>query len=179
MAGRVIDLNSDLGEGFGAWELGPDEELLGLISSANVACGFHGGDPRVMERTVAACLLAVAALPAVVAAMPDYSPPAGRSAVRSADRGTSGSAVAGRVAPRRVSQVAKGFPSACTAVVSDSLSMDPLLDCGPATVTATVAVSCPTELPLHVVFVIGRHLAMEDHLSEVKSEIEQSLKGQE
>ena len=51
---RVIDLNSDLGEGFGAFRAGPDEELFGLISSANVACGFHGGDPRVMERTVAA-----------------------------------------------------------------------------------------------------------------------------
>jgi len=53
--GRRVDLNSDLGEGFGAYRLGPDEALLELISSANVACGFHGGDPRVMERTVAAC----------------------------------------------------------------------------------------------------------------------------
>lgn len=52
---RTIDLNSDLGEGFGAYRLGPDDDLLGLVSSANVACGFHGGDPRVMERTVAAC----------------------------------------------------------------------------------------------------------------------------
>ena len=52
--GRVIDLNSDLGEGFGAYRLGPDEELFPLISSANVACGFHAGDPRVMARTVAA-----------------------------------------------------------------------------------------------------------------------------
>ncbi len=52
--GRAIDLNSDLGEGFGAYRIGPDEELFGLISSANVACGFHAGDPRVMERTVAA-----------------------------------------------------------------------------------------------------------------------------
>ncbi len=51
---HAIDLNSDLGEGFGAYRIGPDEELFGLISSANVACGFHGGDPRVMERTVAA-----------------------------------------------------------------------------------------------------------------------------
>ncbi len=53
--GGSIDLNSDLGEGFGAWRLGPDDDLLRLISSATVACGFHGGDPRVMERTVAAC----------------------------------------------------------------------------------------------------------------------------
>ncbi len=53
---RVIDLNSDLGEAFGAHRIGFDEELFDLISSANVACGFHGGDPRVMERTVAACV---------------------------------------------------------------------------------------------------------------------------
>ena len=52
--GHVIDLNSDLGEGFGAYRLGPDDELFPLISSANVACGFHAGDPRVMARTVAA-----------------------------------------------------------------------------------------------------------------------------
>lgn len=50
---RSIDLNSDLGESFGAYRIGADEDLLGLISSANVACGFHGGDPREMERTVA------------------------------------------------------------------------------------------------------------------------------
>jgi UPF0271 protein len=54
MTGRSIDLNSDLGEGFGPWRLGPDDELLNLVSSANIACGFHGGDPRIMERTVAA-----------------------------------------------------------------------------------------------------------------------------
>jgi UPF0271 protein len=51
---RIIDLNSDLGEAYGAYSIAPDEELFELISSANVACGFHGGDPRVMERTVAA-----------------------------------------------------------------------------------------------------------------------------
>ncbi|MGI8644459.1 MAG: LamB/YcsF family protein [Thermomicrobiales bacterium] len=50
---RMIDLNSDLGESFGAYAIGGDDELFDLISSANVACGFHGGDPRVMERTVA------------------------------------------------------------------------------------------------------------------------------
>ena len=49
----TIDLNSDLGESFGAYEIGGDADLFDLISSANVACGFHGGDPRVMERTVA------------------------------------------------------------------------------------------------------------------------------
>jgi UPF0271 protein len=49
----MIDLNSDLGEGFGVWRLGDDEALLGIVSSANAACGFHAGDPSIM-RTVAA-----------------------------------------------------------------------------------------------------------------------------
>ena len=53
VAGR-IDLNSDLGEGYGAWALGDDLALLDVVTSANVACGFHAGDPRTMERTVAA-----------------------------------------------------------------------------------------------------------------------------
>jgi UPF0271 protein len=48
-----IDLNSDLGESFGVWERGADESLLQVISSANVACGFHAGDPNVMRATVA------------------------------------------------------------------------------------------------------------------------------
>ncbi len=48
-----IDLNSDMGEGFGNYPGGPDNDLLPLVSSANIACGFHAGDPRVMERTVA------------------------------------------------------------------------------------------------------------------------------
>jgi UPF0271 protein len=46
-----IDLNSDLGEGFGRWELGDDEALLSIVTSANVACGFHAGDPTIMRRT--------------------------------------------------------------------------------------------------------------------------------
>jgi UPF0271 protein len=45
-----LDLNSDLGEGFGAWRLGDDEALLGVVTSANVACGFHAGDPVTMHR---------------------------------------------------------------------------------------------------------------------------------
>jgi UPF0271 protein len=49
-----VDLNSDLGEGFGAWSLGDDLALLDVVTSANVACGFHAGDPRTLERTVAA-----------------------------------------------------------------------------------------------------------------------------
>ncbi|HVA37486.1 MAG TPA: 5-oxoprolinase subunit PxpA [Candidatus Dormibacteraeota bacterium] len=52
MAGRVVDLNCDMGESFGAWKMGDDERMFPSISSANVACGFHGGDPRVMARTV-------------------------------------------------------------------------------------------------------------------------------
>jgi len=47
-----IDLNADLGEGFGRYRLDSDLELLGLVSSANVACGFHAGDPVVMRETV-------------------------------------------------------------------------------------------------------------------------------
>ena len=48
----VIDLNSDLGESFGRWTLGEDAELMKSISSANVACGYHAGDPVVMRSTV-------------------------------------------------------------------------------------------------------------------------------
>lgn len=46
-----IDLNSDVGEGYGAWPGGPDVELLPLLTSANVACGAHAGDPLTMRRT--------------------------------------------------------------------------------------------------------------------------------
>ncbi len=49
---KVIDLNSDVGESFGNYTLGLDEEVVPLISSANIACGFHAGDPGVMRRTV-------------------------------------------------------------------------------------------------------------------------------
>ncbi|GAA2844122.1 UPF0271 protein [Actinoplanes cyaneus] len=45
-----IDLNADLGEGFGAWRLGDDDALLDVVTSANVACGFHAGDPSTMHR---------------------------------------------------------------------------------------------------------------------------------
>jgi UPF0271 protein len=44
-----IDLNSDLGESFGVWKLGDDEAMLELVTSANVACGFHAGDPSIMR----------------------------------------------------------------------------------------------------------------------------------
>ncbi|MET8141440.1 5-oxoprolinase subunit PxpA [Sphaerisporangium sp. NPDC005288] len=49
----TVDLNSDLGEGFGRWSLGDDEALLSVVTSANVACGFHAGDPTIMRRTCA------------------------------------------------------------------------------------------------------------------------------
>ncbi|MUM16920.1 LamB/YcsF family protein [Mycobacterium sp. CBMA271] len=46
-----IDLNADLGEGFGAWRLGDDEAMLDVVTSANLACGFHAGDPATLHRT--------------------------------------------------------------------------------------------------------------------------------
>lgn len=49
---KQVDLNCDMGESFGPWKMGDDEHVLRHISSANVACGFHGGDPRVMLQTV-------------------------------------------------------------------------------------------------------------------------------
>ena len=53
---RTVDLNSDVGEGYGAWPGGPDRELMKIITSANIACGFHAGDPSIMRRT---CEMAV------------------------------------------------------------------------------------------------------------------------
>lgn len=50
-----IDLNCDLGESFGAYRIGMDEQVLPLITSANVACGFHAGDPQTMAKTAALC----------------------------------------------------------------------------------------------------------------------------
>jgi 5-oxoprolinase (ATP-hydrolysing) subunit A len=47
---RTVDLNADLGEGFGVWRLGDDDALLDVVTSANVACGFHAGDPSTMRR---------------------------------------------------------------------------------------------------------------------------------
>jgi UPF0271 protein len=63
-----IDLNADLGEGFGRWRAGADAELFPLITSANVACGFHAGDPVLMRET---CALA-AAHGVVIGAHPGY-----------------------------------------------------------------------------------------------------------
>jgi UPF0271 protein len=46
----AIDLNADLGEAFGVWSMGDDEAMLDLVTSANIACGFHAGDPSTMRR---------------------------------------------------------------------------------------------------------------------------------
>ncbi len=51
-----IDMNCDMGESFGAWKMGSDEEILPFVSSANIACGYHAGDPATMRKTVAAAL---------------------------------------------------------------------------------------------------------------------------
>lgn len=53
-----VDLNADLGEGFGPWRMADDAALLGIVSSANIACGFHAGDPEVMDATLRAALAA-------------------------------------------------------------------------------------------------------------------------
>jgi UPF0271 protein len=51
-----IDLNCDMGESFGAWKMGQDDEVLPYVTSANIACGFHAGDPTIMRKTVKAAL---------------------------------------------------------------------------------------------------------------------------
>ena len=51
-----VDLNADMGESYGRWTLGDDEALMPHLASANIACGFHGGDPHVMRKTVALAL---------------------------------------------------------------------------------------------------------------------------
>jgi UPF0271 protein len=53
---RTVDLVADLGEGFGAYQMGDDNALLDILTSANIACGFHAGDPRIMDATVKACV---------------------------------------------------------------------------------------------------------------------------
>lgn len=56
MGARSIDLVADVGEGFGSYRLGDDAQILRSLTSANVACGFHSGDPRTMAASVQACL---------------------------------------------------------------------------------------------------------------------------
>ncbi len=53
---KRINLNADLGESFGPWVMGDDDALLDIVTSANLACGFHAGDPDVMRRTLRACV---------------------------------------------------------------------------------------------------------------------------
>ncbi|KCB22692.1 LamB/YcsF family protein [Bordetella hinzii] len=53
---KTLDLNCDMGESYGAWPMGNDAAVLPLVSSANIACGFHGGDPGTMRKTVALAL---------------------------------------------------------------------------------------------------------------------------
>lgn len=55
-AQTTLDLNCDMGESYGAWKMGNDEAVLGYVSSANIACGFHGGDPSTLRKTVAAAI---------------------------------------------------------------------------------------------------------------------------
>ncbi|GAA1839356.1 LamB/YcsF family protein [Microlunatus capsulatus] len=57
-AGTRVDLNADLGESYGRWTLGDDAALLSVVTSANVACGFHAGDPLTLQRTCAAAVAA-------------------------------------------------------------------------------------------------------------------------
>lgn len=68
-----LDLNSDLGEGYGPWAMGDDAALLGIVSSANVACGGHAGDPDQMFRT----LVQAKERGVVVGAHPGYADPLG------------------------------------------------------------------------------------------------------
>ena len=49
---KTIDINCDMGESYGAWKMGADDEVMPFISSANIACGFHGGDPATIRKTV-------------------------------------------------------------------------------------------------------------------------------
>ena len=58
----AIDLNSDLGESYGAYTMGRDADIIPLVSSANVACGFHAGDPTTMDKTAKVCKAAGAAI---------------------------------------------------------------------------------------------------------------------
>ena len=63
-----IDINADAGEGFGRWSLGSDDELLRLVTTVNIACGFHAGDPTTMRR----CVASAAAAGVAIGAHPGY-----------------------------------------------------------------------------------------------------------
>lgn len=68
----TIDLNCDMGESFGAWTMGADAAVMPWVSSVNIACGFHAGDPTIMRETVAAALAAGVAIGAHVG-LPDLA----------------------------------------------------------------------------------------------------------
>jgi UPF0271 protein len=55
VAAATVDLNADLAEGFGPWQMGDDAALLAVVTSANLACGFHAGDPLILAKTLALC----------------------------------------------------------------------------------------------------------------------------
>ena len=54
---KTIDLNCDMGESYGAWKMGADADVMPFITSANIACGFHGGDPATIRKTVRLAVL--------------------------------------------------------------------------------------------------------------------------
>ena len=55
MSMKKVDLNADLGESYGPYTIGNDFEILNIVTSANIACGFHAGDPEIMANTVKIC----------------------------------------------------------------------------------------------------------------------------
>lgn len=59
---HLVDLNCDMGESFGAYRMGKDEEILDYVTSANIACGYHAGDPATMRKTVQMALEKMSAL---------------------------------------------------------------------------------------------------------------------
>jgi 5-oxoprolinase (ATP-hydrolysing) subunit A len=69
---RSIDLNADLGEGFGVWRMGDDDAMLKLVTSANIACGFHAGEPEIMAKSFRAAREAGVAIGAHVS-FPDLA----------------------------------------------------------------------------------------------------------
>ena len=66
MSDFSVDMNSDLGEGFGAWSMGNDADVLPYVSSVSIACGYHAGDPEIMRKTVRLCAKAGVAVGAHV-----------------------------------------------------------------------------------------------------------------
>ena len=62
MTQHTLDINCDMGESYGAWSIGNDSAVMPLITSANIACGFHGGDPATIRKTVALAVQAKVAV---------------------------------------------------------------------------------------------------------------------